>query len=64
MKKNYMQPAAHVVQQVFLKTNILDGSNGGPQVGVGPGSVNGGDGFSNRKTTHPLWGREANNPWE
>lgn len=64
MKKNYMQPAAHVVQQVFLKTNILEGSDGGPKVGVGSGSVNGGDGLSNRKTTHPIWGRDANNPWE
>lgn len=61
MKKNYMQPAAHVVQQVFLKTNILKGS---PKVGVGTGSVNGAQGLSNRKTTHPIWGREANNPWE
>lgn len=64
MKKNYMQPAAHVVQQVFLKTNILEGSVGGPQVGVGSGDVNGAQGLSNRKTTHPIWGRDANNPWE
>lgn len=63
MKKNYMQPAAHVVQQVFLKTNILEGSDG-PQLGVGSGRVNPDQGLSNRKTTHPIWGREANNPWE
>ena len=63
MKKNYMQPAAHVVQQVFLKTNILEGSDG-LQLHVGSGSVNPDQGLSNRKTTHPIWGREANNPWE
>ena len=62
MKKIYMQPAAHVVQQVFLKTNLLEGS--GPQVGVGSGNVSGDQGLRNRKTTHPIWGRDANNPWE